>query len=996
VDASATVALANGATLHDLSVALERNGEVARARASSVRLASSEVRVEDLSVEGLGAPLHAAVRASPAEVQVQARSHGLDLARIGRIAGVERLGGRISLDADATLLPRTARGRLLLDLTQGSFAGWTDASAHVDATLEDRRASGSLSAKLGDVGSLDVRSSSIELGPAGPLVLASWRGAWGAVDVASHVDLAKLSARLPKDTLPSARLSGSVDVHARVARDSASDATPDVDVTVGTTDLAIVGTTVPWRVEGIGTKLHATVDGHTGVTKVDAETTDRNGILASVTASSDAVPYARIFAPDAPLADALFAMPFRATVTVPPRDVATIPPALGLGGATGTLDARVDWVGAADKPTVDVRAGLKHARVDAAGLGVPLDLDLGARYDGVHGAAAVRAMVQGRPVLDLQADVETRAADLFRGEPAWKGSAFATLSGFPLQTIAALDDRQVRGRVSGTLKVEGLHQDARATLAASLDDLHVGDVSCGSTTLNASFDGSALQAAARVAEQDGWVEARAQLGARWGAALAPSPDASKPASVTLSARRFRIAVLRPFVSRLFTELDGRVDANARFTIDPTAKSLVPDGTITLTDGVFELGALGNELHDAKARIRFTPDGVVSLEDASARGLSGRVEAAATARLKGFDLVGARGVVRVPSREPLPLVVSGAQVGMFDGRIEVAVDRAASGMDVKVDVPTMRLVLPLEAKRDVQELGPLTGVRTGFARGPGGEFAGSALDAGESGEESSGGPRSPVRVAVQLGKDVVIKRGTQLEVHLEGGPTVTVGERVTASGQVRLKQGTLDVQGKRFTFDDGTVTFVDDPTNPQVVLTASWPAPDNRTTVFADFVGPLKSAKLTLRSEPKLSKDEIVSLLLYGTTDQSGGGGGGAGIAGGSQVGGVAQGAAGSAASEKVNRALGGVNHALESLGAPVDISTKFDTSQTTPRPEVEVQIARDISLQVAYVLGLPPPGSNPDTVLLTVGWRFLRKWRLDTTVGNQGSTIFDVVWQHRY
>jgi hypothetical protein len=50
---------------------------------------------------------------------------------------------------------------------------------------------------------------------------------------------------------------------------------------------------------------------------------------------------------------------------------------------------------------------------------------------------------------------------------------------------------------------------------------------------------------------------------------------------------------------------------------------------------------------------------------------------------------------------------------------------------------------------------------------------------------------------------------------------------------------------------------------------------------------------------------------------------------------------------------------------------------------------------VAWVLGLPPPGL-PDTTLVTFNWRFLRKWSLLTTVGNTGTSILDVVWQHRY
>jgi hypothetical protein len=81
----------------------------------------------------------------------------------------------------------------------------------------------------------------------------------------------------------------------------------------------------------------------------------------------------------------------------------------------------------------------------------------------------------------------------------------------------------------------------------------------------------------------------------------------------------------------------------------------------------------------------------------------------------------------------------------------------------------------------------------------------------------------------------------------------------------------------------------------------------------------------------------------------------------------------------------------------MEITTKIDTSDSAnPRPEVELQIAKDISLQLAFVLGTPPPGTNPDTTYATIDWRFVRNWSLATTVGNLGTTIADIIWQYRY
>src|SRR5262249_37194016 len=148
-----------------------------------------------------------------------------------------------------------------------------------------------------------------------------------------------------------------------------------------------------------------------------------------------------------------------------------------------------------------------------------------------------------------------------------------------------------------------------------------------------------------------------------------------------------------------------------------------------------------------------------------------------------------------------------------------------------------------------------------------------------------------------------------------------------------------------------------------------------------FVGPLKSGKVSLRSEPSHTKSEILALILFGTID-----GGGAG-------------SSPSPASTGLGVAGGvvpqGFNKALDDLTG-LDITTRIDTSESTnPRPEIEVRIARDVTVAVAHVIGVPPPGTNPDLNLATIDWRFTRNWSLDTTVGDQGSSMVDLVWQYR-
>ena len=121
--------------------------------------------------------------------------------------------------------------------------------------------------------------------------------------------------------------------------------------------------------------------------------------------------------------------------------------------------------------------------------------------------------------------------------------------------------------------------------------------------------------------------------------------------------------------------------------------------------------------------------------------------------------------------------------------------------------------------------------------------------------------------MQLG-DVRVSRGTDLDVRIEGRPTIAMAGDTRVSGQIRMPRGTINVEGKPFSIDTGTVTFVGpDPANPQVLLTASWDAPDG-THVYADFAGPLKTGKVKLRSEPSKTQSEILGLILFGTDDQT--------------------------------------------------------------------------------------------------------------------------------
>ena len=155
-------------------------------------------------------------------------------------------------------------------------------------------------------------------------------------------------------------------------------------------------------------------------------------------------------------------------------------------------------------------------------------------------------------------------------------------------------------------------------------------------------------------------------------------------------------------------------------------------------------------------------------------------------------------------------------------------------------------------------------------------------------------------------------------------------------------------------------------------------------MYADFVGPIKTGKVNLRSEPARSKSEIFAIIMYGS-DQDASAGQGQAADTTTQMAGMGGGLA-----------TQGLNKAIRGLTGSDFATVRVDTSSSAnPRPEIEFQIARRISLQLATVFGQLPL-DRPDRNFASINWRFKRNWSAQTTVGDQGSSTVDLIWQRRY
>jgi translocation and assembly module TamB len=1003
VDATADVGLESGLSLSPLRVALARAGERAIVTADRVDVAGDAFRVDGARVEGLGAPMSLAMAVVPGALRLRASSDGIDLARLGRLAHIEQnlQRGTLSVASELDLRPSGARGQGTIDLSRADLAGVKDVAAHVEMKLEGRQFAGKAHAEAGGIGSVSIRAPNLALGGAGPLSKAGWRSAWGNVSFDAHVDLAKLEAVVPAEQFPFTEAGGEVSIKGHLVRDDLRDPTPDLGLSIVTNRLVLspktdswreidgvyVMSPPPWRLAGVDFDVDASLDGDTGALNLATQLRDAKGALAQVNASAERFPFDDLLRKSGRFSTDLRETPFDVHLSVPERGLGGLPALLKQNYLTGRLKGELTATGTILAPRVHLAASLRQSRLAGTSRSLPLEFEIKADYDGAHGQASVKGQAAGQELLDAEAQIDAIVAQLLEAGSAapWRASGRAHLAGFPLDAILFLDDKVVSGQLSGDLSIADLHQDARADVALSADSLSVGTVKYRSATLHAKADGHTIDAAARIDQSDGFAETKAHAPASWGAALGPTLDPASPLEFALSAKNFRIAGLLPFVDRWLDELDGRLDADTSGQLDPKSRQAKLAGRIALSRGALEASAGGGEFHDIAASLVFAPDGVITLEKATASGVTGRVEASGSARLNGMRLEAARGVVVIPSGAPLPISAGGAEIGSVDGRVEIS--EIGSGeskdMNVKVEVPEMRVALPEGSSTEVQSLGEIQRVRIGAHRGHPLKFVLVPLDPVKKADAPSDAPKARIAVQTHLA-DVQVVRGTDLKIDLAGNVDVEAGQTTEVTGQIRLRKGgALSVQGKTFRVESGTVTFVgDDPSNPQVVVKAGWTAPDG-TVVYANFVGPLRTGKVTLTSEPPLSQQEIAELLLFGT-------------AGGRQ--------AQSSSTDPTNSAIGTVggeaaqplNHALNQMGLGA-FTAKVDTSDaSSPKPEVAVQIARDISIQIGVVLGQPPPGVNPDRTLLTVDWRFLSRWSLSSTLGDAGTTIFDVLWQRRY
>lgn len=1004
VDASARLTLGGPVTtVRGVEATLERNGEAAVVRVAEVR-AGKTLSVTGIEIDAADSAVRASVQRGPGTLRIQAHATGIDMAHAARLAGPAlagpspTIGGTVDLDTDVTVTPGGAKGFLTIDARAISFerAGaptLRDVTFTTRATIDGRAAKVDARAELPGAATVTVTSDKVELGGS-PLDGASFARATGGVAIEGSVDLARLAALLPPGTLPLAELAGTATFSATAMRDQ-HDHRPDLSVGVHTTDLVVETATVDerpgTRITGIELAMDGRAAGQSERVTVDVTATDRQGALARMHAAASPS-WTALLASSSKVRETLLAMPLEATFEVPRRSFGELP------GVAGALTSLGGTFGLAAKASGTVRD--PHLQVDASAVGLtltdattsPLDVQVGATFAESRGAATASVSSQGRWVMGVDATGTLAVDDLLdatrKGAPRWTGGGEVQFSALPLRELTALTGRRVSGCLSGKIAVRGLNEDARLDADLRFGSLRVGSVDFKDARVTAhTGDGDAVVEASLV-QTDGELTAKLGTGLAWGAAAIPTLDPKRPAEVTLDATDFRLSPLRVFVRDMLGNVDGRLSAHVLYRAGGEA-----EGQITLRDGVLDAPALGQELRSVQAVVTLSKDGEIRVHDASAKGITGRVEIEATAHLAGLQFHDAKAKLTIPKRSAMVLTLQGAAFGNVWGSVDVVATSEPGGVvRVDVKVPSFDLDLPDSASRSAQSLDDAPAIRIGtVVEGPDGK--GRFVPLSLQGKLVTATPvatdAAPTTMQVRLSlANIRIHHGNRLDVWLHGALQVDPhADRTAVSGSVEVERGFVELQGRRFQIEEATATF--DPTrppaDPTVSARATYEATDG-TIVIAEFLGTAEKGKLALRSEPALSQAEILSLVVFGTRD----------AAGGQSTGGNGTAAEGAAASVGGGVLTQGLNRALSDV-SPLEVTTRIDTTDAQdPRPEVGVAISRTVTASASYRLGIPTPGQPQDRSTLRLDYRFLPRWSLETSIGDRGTSIVDVVWKVLY
>lgn len=992
VQVSAFVSNDHGIVIDHPSVNLRQGKTNLNLSADSLSMVGGRTSLRGLHLDGAG-KADVSLEYGSALESVHAQTYELDLASLWRLfdPNAPLKTGTATVSASYERRAGDQHVRLAASSRDLTFGKVKDGSFAADLQLDQGRLDGTANADLKQLGQVNFEFQElrgIDVGNPNPAQITGKLAADGQIKLKDVLDL------IPKDVkLPIARALGVIKYDLAIERTQAGLGLPAVHVHVSTDKLQLAGTretksvietreeaiaTAPMSIKGYDVDVDLT-HAETGETELAASVTDDHGKLVSVSVSGKS--NASLSNVASQLANHWREMPLSVRVAVPERKLQQLPMEIRPSGLNGLLSAELGYDGTLDAPQVKLAGRITRFRqMDVRKQTV--DVAFQANYADGRGKVTGNVKSKDRDVATADIDFETAIRDWLNqsdGEtPHVAGSAHLAFDQFPVALLPPAKEQQLSGSLSGKLALENFGKDAAVDVNLDMQSLKIANNDLGRIHTEMSARGGKADANFEVIAKEGTTTAEAHSGLDWGARLVP--EVRMPADASLHARQLRLAAFSPFMTSVFGELDGRLNGDLNAHFHGGAPEL--DGHVDLEDGAAQVAAIGQRFDQVSARLSLEA-GKAKLEEMSARATAGKLRVTGEARFTGLELTGADAKVRIAKNERLSLGISGQELDQTWGNIDIAVRPGPTkgSQSLAVNMGEFHVHMPDTGSQSLQDLEPAKGVRVGMHQRDGG-FVTLPLQPLKETDPSKND--NPMVVELNLGNQIWVGQGDTTQIQLGGKLRMVLGDPMTMTGQIQVVGGKLDVSGKQFHMESGIVTFSGEPANPTIVASASWDAADDEHhRVYAEASGTAADLKVNLRSEPPLTKDQVLTLIVTGSSDGSlAGGGSGGGTAA------TAVGAVGGAATQGLNKALSNISD--------LDVSTRIDTSTGSARPEIVIQLSAKVSAQITRALGEPAPGTPPDLTFLTLNFRLKRNWSLSALVGDRGESGLDLVWRKRY
>jgi autotransporter translocation and assembly factor TamB len=518
------------------------------------------------------------------------------------------------------------------------------------------------------------------------------------------------------------------------------------------------------------------------------------------------------------------------------------------------------------------------------------------------------------------------------------------------------------GRVAATVAITGSASAPVVDGDADLTELRAGDVPLGTLHATTRYADRRVHVDATLRHpQAGALDVAGTLPVdlAWAGARADLADA--PLALDVTADRLDLTVLAALAPRTVTSSAGRLTVDLH--VAGTRAAPRATGTVALDDGTLALAATGIAYHDV--RLRVAADGTrIVVETLHAEAGDGHLDGSGS-----IDLGAAPRPVDAQLRlEKFRAVQRDAYTAALSGDVGVSgtvAEPAITGRLTVDDAVVRPAALPASGPsvprdRTIEVVG-----RPEPAPAP----------APPAGIPIADRLRLDVRIAVERNawirrSDANIELGGELHV------TKAPGASVRIVGEIRLLRGWYAFQGRRFTLDEGTITFTGaTPPEPTFDITAVYTVRDYRISVH--ITGSAEKPHLELSSEPPLEQADILSVLVFGKPAHELGKGQSVALQ--QQALGLAAGYAIPELRTSVMNTLG-----LETL------EVELPEGEEPGRVSAGRYVAQDVFVSLAQEFG------RRAAQVVGVEYFIWRDFSVRASTSTRGDSAIDLLWHYRY